>query len=311
MRRKGAVYRGPYSHKLCQSRKRKGLKRKRVLKRKSELKGCMAWLGVILLCAFFCCAGIQMVEKDAGVLQMESFSAADGQFLALEGEEKIDRQLAELSETSGVPFEKLLAAVMLKNRFRPDRTIREAEVLADVLGYERLDEERFSLISSYYKRMYECVEYLPVSDVMVSQIGKKDTCMFEAKAHVKQAETADSGETADFRLIVPVEEEWKGIVPAVCMKTGTVISSDSSENTLCLELEEGISMVYGNVKQDLREWKPGDVIEGGGMMGSVEGAGLLLQFRLLSEDGSWFVFNGYSCLNHGEKKVRTVTRMLQ
>lgn len=252
-----------------------------------------------------------MVEKDAGVLQMESFRIDDDLFLALEDAEILDQQLMRLSQASGIPFEKLLAAVMLKNRFQPDRTIRETEVISDVLGYERLDEDTFSRISSYYKRMYECVEYLPVSDVIVSQNGKEDQCIYDAETHMKQTETTESGGAEGFCLLVPLEEEWRGIIPAVCMKTGTVISADSSENTLCLELEEGISVVYGNVKPDLKKWQPGDVIEGGAIMGCVEGAGLLLQFRLLSEDGSWLDFNGCSCLHHGEKKVRSVTRMLR
>ena len=74
--------------------------------------------------------------------------------------------------------------------------------------------------------------------------------------------------------------------------------------------EDGISIVYRNLKQDMKEWQTGDVIEGGVILGSVEGAGLLLQFRLRSVDGSWLDFQGFSCLLHGEKKLRSVTRML-
>lgn len=288
------------------------------------LKRGIVWISGIFLCAFFCCAGIQMIEQDAGVLQMEAFQAENRQFRALEGEEMIDRQLEAMSDASGIPFEKLLAGTMLKSGFRPEKTLRKAEVVSDALGYERLDEEAFLKISSYYKRMYECVEYLPVADVYVCQGENREELRYDAQVHCAKAETterdereqtdgmekADGAEQGDFRLLIPVEEAWRGIVPTVCMKTGTVVSADSEENMLCLEQEDGISIVYRNLKQDMKEWQAGDVIEGGAILGSVEGAGLLLQFRLRSVDGSWLDFQGFSCLLHGEKKLRSVARKL-
>lgn len=304
MRRKGRVYPERDSHKVCKNGKGEAGKTVTVMKRSA------VWIGVIFLCAFFSCAGIQMIERDAGVLQMESFRADDGQFLALEGMETMEQQLSELSQVSGIPFEKLVAAAMLKNNFRADGGIRKAEVLSDVLGYERLDEKTFSRISSYYKRMYACVEYLPAADVLTSN-GGQEKCAYSAAEHLRQAQMEGSAKTGGFCLLVPVEENWKDMVPAVCMKRGTVVSADSSENTLCLEMNDGVSVVYGNVKQDLKVWQAGDVIESGTILGSVTGAGLLLEFRLLSEDGSWLDFNGYPCLLHGEKEVRSVTRMLQ
>ncbi|MGN0293938.1 MAG: hypothetical protein ACI4D3_08055 [Lachnospiraceae bacterium] len=295
-----------------------------------ELKRGIVWIGGIFLCAFFCCVGIQMIGKDAGVLQMEAFQAENRQFRALEGEEMIDQQLKAISDASGIPFEKLLAGTMLKSGFRPEKTLRKAEVISDALGYERLDKEAFLKISSYYKRMYECVEYLPVADVYVCRDGSREELRFDAQVHCEEAETterdekekkdeveiadkmekADGAEEADFRLLIPVDEAWRGIVPVVCMKTGTAVLADSEENMLCLEQENGISIIYRNLKQDLKEWQTGDVIEGGTILGSVEGAGLLLQFRLRSVDGSWLDFQGFSCLLHDEKKLRSVTQML-
>lgn len=264
----------------------------------------IVWVGGIFLCAFFCCAGIQMIRQDAGVLQMEAFQPDNRQFRALEREEEIDKQLETISSVSGIPFEKLLAGTMLKSRFRPEKTLRKAEVISDALGYERLDEEMFLKISSYYKRMYECAEYLPVADIYGCQNGNREVLQYEAQAHCTAAKKNET------QLLIPLEAEWKGIVPAVCIKTGTVISADIQGYMLCMEQEDGISIIYENLKMDLQEWQTGDVIEGGTILGSVEGAGLLLQFRLRSEDGSWIDFQGFSCLLHGEKKIRSVTRML-
>ena len=95
------------------------------------------------------------------------------------------------------------------------------------------------------------------------------------------------------------------------MKTGTVVSRDLSENTICIQLEEGIQLIYGNLKQDLGEWEEGEIIEGGELLGSVSGAGgLLLKFRLRIPDGTWVGFNGSFCLFHGKKMIRSVTQML-
>lgn len=261
-----------------------------------------------------------MIQKDAGVLQMESFSSGREEFLALELEEQVDQQLSKLASVSGSSYEKLLVAVMLKEQFQPGKCIQEGEVLADMLGYERLNEDVFLTIASFYERMFGCAEFLPVASVYSSQEGE---ILYDAKNHVKEAgrwkpgseETGmeqEETETGGYWLQIPVEEDWQGILPVICMKTGTVIACEKDGNTaniLCLETEDGIRMFYGNLADYLKDWQTGDQIESGEILGSA--AGLVIQFQLQTEDGSWHSFNGLPCLNHGEKQARPVTQMLQ
>lgn len=286
------VYRKPAVHKLCQ-----GVK--------GNLKN-IVYFGVIVLCAFFSCAGIQMIEQDTGVLQMELFRPDHEKFLAFELDEQADEQLSELSRTSGAAYEKLLAAVMLKHQYEPGSRISGGEILSDVLGYERRDETAFLKIASYYKSVFGCVEYLPLANLYDS----REKRLFDAREHMEQIsftkQVTESG-TRDDQLLIPVEEKWKEIVPVICMKTGTVVYCSGSEKILCLELEEGIQVVYGNLKQDQVEWNPGNRAESGQIIGSAAGTGLLLQFRLRAEDGTWLVFDGTSSMRHGEKTVRSVT----
>ncbi len=266
-----------------------------------------SWGGIIL-CAFFCCAGIQMIGKDAGVVQMEAFRPDNRSFLEVQVNNQVDEQLEKISGTSGISYEKLLAAVMLKNHFNPEKRIQEAEVISDVLGYERLDENVFLKIASYYKMISESVEFVPVANVYSA-----DVLQYDAGGHVKQMELQSTAgeEAGEFGIRIPVEEKWQEIVPVICMKTGNIVRSDESELTLCLEQEEGIRVIYGNLKQDSKKWHEGEKVQSGEILGSVSGAGLLLQFLLRAEDGSWFDFNGRFCLLHGEKMVRSVTQMLQ
>lgn len=281
--------------------------RRRFLRRDNwmaEFRYCLFCWAAIFLCAFFCCAGTQMIMKDAGAIQMEAFDMENESFLQLDLDEKLDAQLTGLSDVSGVSCEKLLAAVMLKNRFHPGERIAEAEVLADVLGYERLDEEAFLKISSYYKRMLECIEYLPLAKIYTDQ-KKSEICVYSPSSDI-QMEIKDG-----YRLQFPVEQKWQEIVPVICVKTGIIEDLNDSENTLCLELEEGVRVTYENLKQDLKIWEKGERVESGEILGSVTGTGLFLQFRLRSEDGSWIAFNGRPCLFHGSKKIRSVTQMLQ
>lgn len=265
------------------------------------------WVSIVL-CAFFCCAGIQMIGQDAGVIQMEAFQPDNKSFLEFQVNEQLDKQLQKLAGTSGISYDKLLTAVMLKNHFNPGKRIQEAEVISDMLGYERLDEDAYSKIVSYYKAVSGCVEFLPVANVYSEEV-----LQYDAGGHVEQVELENPAdeEAGEFGMQIPVEQKWQEIVPAICMKKGTVILSDASEQILWLEIEEGIRMIYGNLKQDLKKWNEGDMINSGEILGSVSGAGLLLQFRLRAADGSWLDFNGRFCLLNGEKMVRSVTLMPQ
>lgn len=275
--------------------------------------------GGIILCAFFCCAGIQMIKQDAGVLQMESFHPDQESFRSVSVSRQADEKLMTLADNSGIAYEKLLAAFMLKNQFRLADVIRKAEVVSDVLGYERLNEELFGEIASYYKRICNCVEFLPVCDIYSSEKGINEKQLYyDAGKQVEQmtvvCQELEKGleeKTGDWQLQIPVNEKDQGLVPVVCMKTGTVVSRDLSENTICIQLEEGIQLIYGNLKQDLGEWEEGEIIESGELLGSVSGAGgLLLKFRLRIPDGTWVGFNGSFCLFHGKKMIRSVTQML-
>lgn len=262
-----------------------------------------------------------MIQKDAGVLQLESFSPENEKFLALELKEQVDCQLSHLASVSGSSYAKLLAAVMLKEQFQPGGRIQEGEVLADTIGYERLNEPLFMRIAAFYERMLGCVDFSPVASVCSS---REKAVLYDAEAHVRQAEgwkeeTENSEdlesrkeESGNFWLQIPAEEEWQGILPVICVKTGTVTEAGEWENgksVLCLELEEGVRINYGNLADYLKDWQPGDVIKGGEILGSA--AGLVVQFQLQMENGTWHSFNGLPGLFHGEKQVRSVTQMLQ
>ena len=264
-----------------------------------------------------------MIQKDAGVLQMESFSSGREEFLALELEEEADAQLSRLSSVSGNSFEKLLAAVMLKEQFRPGKQIRKGEAVADMLGYERINEAAFSSVASFYGRMFGCVEFLPVASVYAMQEGdrmQEGEILYDAQTRVNHAAqtTSENGKTGantkneGYWVQIPVEEAWQGIVPVVCMKSGTVMEEEGAqtvENTLGMELEDGIRILYGNMADFLKDWQPGDTIESGEILGSA--AELEIQFQLQIEDGSWRSFNGLPCLKHGKKQIRSVTQTFQ
>lgn len=256
-----------------------------------------------------------MIQKDTGVLQMEAFCSGGEKFLSLNLEESVDQQLSRLASVSGSPYEKLLAAVMLKRQFQSGKSIQEGEVLADQMGYERLNEEIFLNIASFYERMFGCVEFLPVASVYGSQ---EEELLYDAEAHVKEAKQEGFGEEKnpdegkDGWVQIPVEERWQGIVPVICMKSGTVIACEQGEyagKVLGVEIEGGVQIFYGNLADYLKDWKEGDVVESGEILGSA--AELMIQFRLQTEDGSWHNFNGLPCLKHGEKQVRSVTQIVE
>lgn len=311
MQKKTAVYRKVILHRLCQGKMRDGNGMKRIRQYLFFSMG-------IFLCAFFSCAGIQMIKQDAGVLQMEMFRPDQETFRSFSISRQADESLEALAETSGVAYEKLLAAFMLKHRFSPENAVCKTEVLSDTLGYERLDEERFAQIVSYYKDICSCVEYLPVCSIYSKNSVNDTQLYYDAEKQLSQAAAVrrDTAQGQDeekkgWQLQILFEEEDQGLVPVVCMKTGTVVSQNLWENALCLQLEEGIQMIYGNLEQDLREWEEGEVIESGELIGSVSGAGgLLLVFRLRITNDTWADFNGSFSLFHGDKKVRSVTRML-
>ncbi|MDO5410474.1 MAG: hypothetical protein Q4F21_08480 [Lachnospiraceae bacterium] len=270
--------------------------------------GLLGW-GIVAFGAFFCCVGIQMIQTDAGALQLEAFSVKNESFLAVDWDREREEQLVRMAFTGDGHdghYERLLTAVMLKSRFKPQKRLQTAEIFADMLGYERLNEERFTEIASYYKRMGESAAYWPLADVYSSNPdspGGRLKLLYDAEKEIREMKIRE------LRLEIPVAENWRGIVPVVCMKTGKMVLDENSkrkENVICLELENGIRTFYENVRSDGMTWKSGEVIEEGQILGSAA-AGLILQFQLQAADGSWIGFNGNFPFCHGEKKVRPVT----
>ncbi len=264
------------------------------------------YYGIIAFCAFFSCAGFQMIGKDVGMVQMDNFNPQEEKFLELQVSERLTEELIFMEKISGIEQEKLLAAVMLKHQFKPQAPLQKTEVIADVMGYERANQEKFQKITSYYKRMCECVEYLPLADVYSGQDGTLEFCVNDCmeQAEIKIAESGESEGGVDaFWLKIPLENGWQGIVPVICLKSGEVVCKE--EGQIELEQEDGIRIIYRNLTDYLKNWEIGEVIQAGEILGST--SGLELQFQLLLENGSWVAFNGTFSLQNGEKMVRSVT----
>lgn len=259
------------------------------------LRRYLVWYALIGFCAFFCAAGIQMMEGDVGAVQMETFQPQDSKFRRCCVPQEVAEELEVMQEISSVKCEKLLAAVMLKQQWEPRAGLRKAEVFADMLGYERADPERFQEIASYYKRIGEAVEYLPFADLF-SQDGK--TLLFAAESCLQQLV-----EREDFGLELLLDERWKKLVPVVCMKESEVISCQEN-GELLLEQADGIRVYYQNLTDYWQTWQVGDKLMGGEFLGSCEK--LQLQFEVQLEDGSWLTFCGRFSLQNNEKAVRSL-----
>lgn len=267
-----------------------------------------AGLLFILFLSFFCSGVLQMISQERKASVLQQFTVENDKFCTFHMEKTLEKQLRELEKVSGCPYENLLAAVMLNYDFLPPGKIRKAEILADVLGYGRLNPSAFSNLCSAYRKIGGCCHFFPVAQVISKEDGEHGS---DPKALVQQASRGSKEE--NYRLLFSFEKEWEGLLPVVNVQTGRVLSWQ--EHEVLIEQEQGIRIGYYNLYQTWKQYEEGDAIPAGeviGSAGSLEGegkpsaAGFWLVFQLQTEKKQWIFFQGAPAFFSENLQMRTV-----
>lgn len=253
-----------------------------------------AGLLFILFLSFFCSGVLQMISQERKASALGQFTVESDKFCAFHMERTLEKQLRELEKISGCPYENLLAAVMLDYDFLPPGKIRKAEILADMLGYERLNPSAFSNLCNVYGKIGSCCRFFPVAQMISKEDGEYRS---DPETLAKQAHRGSREE--HYRLLFSFEKKWEGLLPVVNVQTGRVLNWQ--EHEVLIEQEQGIRIGYQNLYQTWKHYEEGETISAGeliGTAGSLEAegnpsaAGFWLLFQLQTEKKQWIFFQG-------------------
>lgn len=272
--------------------------------------GCAA--GLILLCAVFVCMGREMLVQDAGILELRTWSVEMEGFRTFRLTESENKKLEHLSKLSGQKKEKLLAALMLKYHFTPPEVFSEASLLADMLGYEKLDDKQFAKITDVYRRMLNAVEYLPAA--ALDQADGKQT------GSMKDIEICEGTE---YETILKAKHQEKAYFPVVSMMSGKLAACQTEDRkmnadkktaaenritSICIESAEGIRIQYENMDFLQNEWQEEKQVRAGEVIGFAGKEGVRLRFWVQAGDGSWYSYQGRSGILCGEGKIQRIKK---
>lgn len=273
--------------------------------KRNTLKWYVKYGCLIVSFAFFVWAETRLLLEDGKNQQMMEFQVSNEAFRKLNIQKRRFEELKKFSEQSRMSFEKLLAVSFLRNHFHEASYESAAVLITELAAYERRNPPVFNFISSCYLQMISPIAVHPLPYI-ISDDGKRKTPWME---------TGWDEET--WTVYFEMEETWAEGLPVFCVEQGEVYDFDYEAGTFRIKGKNEILYAYYNLNFDRKQWKAGEEILAGEMIGWVRNreenkktVKLRLQFLLSSENGMWIPYNGVWSVLDDDTKHYNVTQKL-